>query len=70
MENDLYNPDTKHCLICGSSHDKGDCPPENFALISCECGNSFTMPWDAVILAQGMQCGQCGCDDKFSTKNS
>ena len=30
--------------------------------VSCECGNEFEMPWDAVVLCgfECMYCGQCG----------
>lgn len=66
MEIELWNPETKHCLICGSTHETPDCPPENFAKVSCKCGNSFTMPWDAVFMASGMNCGQCGKDDDWN----
>jgi hypothetical protein len=54
----------KHCLICGCPHEETEhCPPQNFVLWRCSCGNETVIPVDAAMLGmKGCMCGQCNKD--------
>lgn len=41
---------------------------DNAATVTCECGNSFPMPRDALFGLSDMYCGQCGKSGLWSVK--
>ena len=46
------------CIKCGTWHSSKECPPAK--RITCLCGNSFLMPWDAAGMVDLITCGNCG----------
>jgi len=45
------------CLKCGTWHSTKNCPPQK--KVTCECGNSFLMPWDSASMIKDITCGKC-----------
>jgi hypothetical protein len=45
------------CIKCGTWHSSVECPPPK--KVTCECGNSFLMPWDSTGLIEFITCGKC-----------
>lgn len=46
------------CKKCGTWHSSKECPLP--VRITCSCGNSFLIPWDATGMVTDITCGKCG----------
>jgi len=45
------------CLKCGTWHSSKECP--SVKRVTCQCGNSFLMSWDATGMLSDITCGKC-----------